>query len=86
MDIVCTGKGVVVPVGARIHSVLRKGYTLYAGTACHDGRPITESLRYREAVQHGFPIVYCGMDALAESVDRLTLAAPREKEELWVDK
>jgi len=83
MDIVCTGKGVVVPPGARIHSVLREGYTLYAGVTCHDGRPITESLRYREAVQRGIPIVFCGVDALADSMDCLSVAG---KEELWVDK
>lgn len=83
MDIVCTGKGVVVPPGARIHSVLRQGYTLYAGVTCHDGRPITESLRYREAVQRGIPIVFCGMDAMADSMDCLSVAG---KEELWVDK
>jgi len=83
MDIVCTGKGVVVPPGARVHQVLREGYTLYVGTACHDGRPITESLRYREAVQRGIPIVFCGMDAMADSMDCLSVAG---KEELWVDK
>lgn len=83
MDIVCTGKGVVVPPGARIHSVLREGYTLYVGTVCHDGRPIIESLRYREAVQRGIPIVHCGIDALADSMDCLSVAG---KEELWVDK
>jgi replication factor C subunit 1 len=82
MDIVCTGKGVVVPPGARIHSVLREGYTLYVGTACYDGRPITESLRYREAVQRGIPIVFC-VDALADSMDCLSVAG---KEELWVDR
>ena len=83
MDIVCTGKGVVVPPGARIHSVLRQGYTLYAGVTCHDGRPITESLRYKEAIQRGIPIVHCGIDALVDSMDCLSVAG---KEELWVDK
>ena len=81
MDIVCTGRGVVVPVGARVHQVLREGYTLYAGTVCYDGRPITESLRYREAVQRGIPIVFC-RDALADSMDCLSVAS----NELWVDK
>ena len=80
MDIVCTGK-VVVPVGARIHSVLREGYTLYAGVTCYDGRPITESLRYKEAIQRGIPIVFC-VDALADSMDCLSVAS----NELWVDK
>jgi replication factor C subunit 1 len=81
MDIVCTGKGVVVPPGARIHSVLREGYTLYAGVTCNDGRPITESLRYREAVQRGIPIVFC-VDAMADSMDCLSVAS----KELWTDR
>ena len=80
MDIVCTGK-VVVPVGARIHSVLREGYTLYVGTVCYDGRPITESLRYKEAIQRGIPIVFC-VDALVDSMDCLSVTS----KELWVDK
>lgn len=81
MDIVCTGRGVVVPPGSRVHQVLRQGYTLYAGNVCNDGRPITESLRYREAVQRGLPIVFCA-DALADSMDGLSVAS----NELWVDK
>jgi len=82
MDIVCTGRGVVVPPGARVHQVLREGYTLYAGASCHDGRPITESLRYKEAIQRGLPIVFC-VDALVDSMDCLSVAG---KEMLWVDK
>jgi replication factor C subunit 1 len=39
------------------HKVLRKGYVLHAGTHCNDGRPITESARYQEAVRLGIPIV-----------------------------
>ena len=84
MDIVCTGKGVVIPVGARVHQVLRDTYTLYAGVACHDGRPITESLRYREAFRRGIPIVYCGEIELADSMSRLSVSG--QKEELWVDR
>lgn len=37
--------------------VLRKGYVLHAGTHCNDGRPITESARYQEAVRLGIPVV-----------------------------
>ena len=40
-----------------LHKVLRKGYVLHAGTHCNDGRPITESARYQEAVRLGIPIV-----------------------------
>ena len=38
------------------HKVLRKGYVLHAGTHCNDGRPITESARYQEAIRLGIPI------------------------------
>jgi replication factor C subunit 1 len=37
---------------------LRKGYTLYAGATCNDGRPITESARYQEAIRLGIPVIY----------------------------
>lgn len=37
--------------------VLRPGFTtLYAGSTCNDGRPITESFRYKQAKQLGIPI------------------------------
>lgn len=35
----------------------RSGSTLYVGTHCNDGRPITESWKYKEAVRLGIPIV-----------------------------
>lgn len=38
--------------------VLRAGTTLYAGTECNDGRPITESFRYKKAKAMGIPIVH----------------------------
>jgi len=56
MDIVITGNA-VPPPNAVIHKVLRKGYVLYAGTHCHDGRPITESAHYQEAIRLGCRIV-----------------------------
>jgi replication factor C subunit 1 len=40
-----------------IHKVLRPGYKLYIGSECNDGRPITESWRYKQAVKLGIPIV-----------------------------
>ena len=53
-DIVQTG---ICPItNARLHKVLRPGYTLQLGTTCHDGRPITESWRYQEAIRRGIPI------------------------------
>jgi replication factor C subunit 1 len=60
----------------RLHKVLRRGYKLQLGTACHDGRPISESWRYQEAKRLGIPIV----------MKRPPLAAPRyEKKQLLVD-
>jgi len=54
-DIVQTG---VCPViNARLHKVLRPGYQLQLGSACHDGRPITESWRYQEAKRRGIPLL-----------------------------
>jgi replication factor C subunit 1 len=53
MNIVKTGN--TVQQGS--HKVLRKGYVLHAGTHCNDGRPITESARYQEAIRLGIPIV-----------------------------
>lgn len=40
-----------------IRKVLRPGVKLYLGTECNDGRPITESIRYKEAVKKGIPII-----------------------------
>jgi replication factor C subunit 1 len=54
-DIVQTG--VCPPTHARLHKVLRPGYQLQLGTACHDGRPITESWRYQEATRRGISLI-----------------------------
>jgi replication factor C subunit 1 len=40
-----------------VHKVLRPGYKLYVGSECNDGRPITESWRYKQALKLGIPIV-----------------------------
>ena len=48
--------GICPPTSQRLHKVLRPGYTLQLGTTCHDGRPITESWRYKEAKRRGIPI------------------------------
>jgi replication factor C subunit 1 len=55
MDVVKTGN--TTQQGGRVHNVLRKGYILHAGTHCNDGRPITESARYQEAIRLGIPII-----------------------------
>ena len=41
-----------------IHKVLKPGYTLYVGTHCNDGRPITHSWRYKNAIKLGIPIIH----------------------------
>lgn len=75
MDIVQTG--ICAPTNKRIHKVLRPEYKLQLGSACHDGRPITESWRYKEAKRLGIPIL----------MKRPPVAPPRyEKKELLVDK
>ena len=53
--------------------VLTAASTLYAGTHCNDGRPITESYRYKKAKIMGDPIV-------------LLEEQQKEKKELFVDK
>lgn len=55
MNIVKTGN--TTYRGTNVHKVLRKGYVLHAGTHCNDGRPITESARYQEAIRLGIPIM-----------------------------
>lgn len=52
------GKKLTVPSPeAKVHKVLRPGYKLYVGSECNDGRPITESWRYKQALKLGIPIV-----------------------------
>lgn len=58
MDIVITGNYNKDSLKNKtIHKVLRPGYKLYIGTECNDGRPITESWRYKQAQKLGIPIV-----------------------------
>lgn len=40
-----------------VHKVLRPGYKLYIGSECNDGRSITESWRYKQAIKLGIPII-----------------------------
>jgi len=59
MNVVLSGKGAAEAVEGEVtvHKVLRPGYTLVVGSECNDGRPITESWRYQQAVKRGVPIV-----------------------------
>lgn len=58
MEIAISGTPTTVPHGARIQRVLRPGMTLYLGATCNDGRPITESKRYKEAMEAGLTVVH----------------------------
>jgi replication factor C subunit 1 len=62
-----------------IHHTLRPGYTLHVGTKCNDGRPITESWRYKQAVKMGIPIVHSGVHPRISKKQKVT-------KELLVDK
>lgn len=55
-DIVISGNYKPESNNQKIHKVLRPGYKLYVGTECNDGRPITESWRYKQAIKLGIPI------------------------------
>ena len=76
MNIVQTG--ICPPTSQRLHKVLRPGYQLELGTTCHDGRPITESWRYKEAKRRGISIL-----KKKPTVGSVTM---KEKHELLVDK
>ncbi len=74
MDIVKTGN--TTQQNGRVHKVLRKGYVLHAGTHCNDGRPITESARYQEAVRLGIPII----------IETPNTEKKGTRDDLWVDR
>jgi replication factor C subunit 1 len=57
MDAVITGNYINNSKKLTVHKVLKPGYKLYCGTQCNDGRPITDSWRYKQAVKMGIPIV-----------------------------
>jgi len=70
--------GICPSTTKRLHKVLRPGYQLELGTTCHDGRPITESWRYKEAKRRGISIL-----GKKPTVGSMTM---KEKHELLVDK
>ena len=60
MNITISGNHNKSPINTKkytIHKVLRPEYKLHIGSECNDGRPITESWRYKQAVKLGIPIV-----------------------------
>lgn len=69
MTAIVTGNYPIIPTS----KVLTSASILYAGSHCNDGRPITESYRYKKAKLMGVPIV-------------LLEEQQKEKKELFVDK
>jgi replication factor C subunit 1 len=61
-----------------IHKVLRPGYKLYVGSECNDGRPITESWRYKQAVKLGIPII--------REKPKVAVTNIEKEKEMFVDK
>jgi len=83
MDIVISGninKDTISDKPFIIHKVLRPGYKLHIGTECNDGRPITESRRYKTAKQLGIPI------EKRKSKKPKIITPDYEKKEMLVDK
>lgn len=79
MDIVTTGSILSKLTKNKIvHNTLRPGYKLYAGSECNDGRPISESWKYKQAVKMGIPIVKATSKPMLETII--------EAKELFVDK
>ena len=66
-----------------VRIVPRRGSTLYVGQTCHDGRPITESWKYKRAMALGLPIL-----ALEDEDEKGDggKAGEVKVEESWVDK
>jgi replication factor C subunit 1 len=60
MNITISGNHNKSPINTKkytIHKVLRPEYKLHIGSECNDGRPITQSWRYKQALKLGIPIV-----------------------------
>ena len=60
MNITISGNHNKSPINTKkytIHKVLRPEYKLHIGSECNDGRPITESWRYKQALKLGITIV-----------------------------
>ena len=58
MDIAISGNIDINDDKYTIHNMLKPGYTLYVGSQCNDGRPITHSWRYKQAIKLGIPIIH----------------------------
>jgi len=85
MDIAITGNfnpGSIKGKQFTVHKVLKPNYKLYVGDKCTDGRPITESWRYKQAVKLGCQIVRkAPLVAPTASTDNNT-----EEKQMLVDK
>jgi replication factor C subunit 1 len=83
MDIAISGNYKELLHDKKIKKVLHSGVTLYVGTECNDGRPITESYRYKQAIKLGIPIITQNDPKRRE---RPKVAPKYETKELLVDK
>lgn len=68
-----------------VHKVLKPGVKLLCGTVCNDGRPITESWRYKQAIKLGLPVVR-RRPTPTIAVDDEPQRAPLEVKEMLVNK
>jgi replication factor C subunit 1 len=60
MNVSVTGSfniNILDPTQYIIHRTVNQVQKLYVGSECNDGRPITESWRYKQAVKLGIPII-----------------------------
>lgn len=70
MEIVVSGTVPEEIQHRQVHPIVRRGYTLHVGNTCHDGRPITESKKYQDALRLGVPIIHHGeVHAPSESME-----------------
>jgi replication factor C subunit 1 len=69
-----------------VHKVLRPGYKLYVGSHCNDGRPITESWKYKQALKNGNPIIRVGQHKPKVMEQEQEQEQKSHKKELLVDK
>ena len=62
-------------------TIPRIGTTLYVGEKCNDGRPITESWKYKEAMRLGLPII-----RKVEAVEEVEeVEYTKERKQCWVE-
>ncbi len=69
-----------------LRSVVRADATLLVGSECNDGRPITESYRYKRAIALGIPIIHTNDTSKKKKPPIGGLTASAEPKQMLVDK